>query len=59
MFTKTAIALAVLVGLASGAVAAPKHQQQSPVGGVHNSTGPTWQNPNVGGAWDPYGMRWD
>jgi hypothetical protein len=61
MFTKTTIALAILWGVTSGAFAATKPQHgPSPAGGVYDNHAPKgWHNPNFGGTWDPYGVRWD
>ena len=39
MFTKTTIALAMIVGITSGALAAPKQQSTNPAWNVYDSRG--------------------
>jgi len=52
MLTKTAIALAIIFSIASGAFAAPK---EGPA-----FKGATWQDPGRSMmSWDAYGQRWD
>ena len=68
MFTKSAIAMAVLVSITSGALAATTHRQHSPARAstasaamtqiTHGSK--TFQDPmRPAESWDPYGLRWD
>jgi hypothetical protein len=56
MFTKTSIALAIIVALASGAVAAEKRQH-----GVANAQAatPVFVNRCAHGVWDAYAVRCD
>jgi hypothetical protein len=70
MFTKSAIAMAVLVSITSGALAATTHRHYSPAPASsafattaqqqasHGSK--TFQDPMLPAeSWDPYGLRWD
>jgi len=57
MFTKTSIALAIIVGISSGAVAAPKHQNGA--GAYGASPVPAAALRCVHGTWDPNGLRCD
>ena len=74
MFTKSTIALAIIVGATSGATAAMKGKLHVPPHfGVYDSQGNYLgagpephinpasrdQAPNSQGAWDEYGKRWD
>jgi hypothetical protein len=70
MFTKSTIALALILGITSGALAATAQRQHrpDPASGAFAATtqrqdGPpvqTWQDPNRPmQTWDAYGMRWD
>jgi hypothetical protein len=55
MFTKTSIAVAVVVAICSGAVAAEKRHQPGA-----NAYGKSLSvNPCAHGVWDPYGARCD
>jgi hypothetical protein len=56
MFTKSTIALAIIVSVTSGALAATK-QQHGPASNVYNP-GTTWQDP-MPKTWDSYGLRWE
>ena len=56
MFTKTTHALAIIVGLTSGAFAATKQRASD----MSNPPAATWQDPTLGmKTWDSYGKRWD
>ena len=55
MFTKTSIALAIIVALASGAVAAEKRQQ----GGANAFGNERTIVHCLHGTWDAYGLRCD
>jgi len=54
MFTKTSIALAIIVAICSGAVAAEKRQP-----GAWGYYGKQQLGGCAHGTWDPYGMRCD
>jgi hypothetical protein len=62
MFTKATIALAVILDITSSAMAAKKNRHPGAPAAAAvaqpNSATP-WHNPNLGGTWDPYGVRWD
>jgi hypothetical protein len=57
MFTKTSIALAIIVAISSGAVAAPKHQNGAGAYGASPVPAPVLRC--VHGTWDPNGVRCD
>ena len=68
MFTKSAIALAIIVSVTSGALAATTHRQYSPnsasaafAATTQSSHGAkTFQDPmRPAMSWDAYGLRWD
>src|SRR4030081_3052937 len=70
MITKSAIALAVLVSITSGALAATTHRHYSPAPASaafaaaaqkqDNHGAKSFQDPmRPAESWDPYGLRWD
>lgn len=69
MFSKLTIAFAVVVGLTSGAFAAPRWHAKAPVWNAYvntqawnayASTAPAYRSPDFfGRTWDPYGVRWE
>ena len=53
MFIKSTLALAIILGLNSVSLAAPKLQ-------ANDQPATTWQDPTLGmKTWDSYGKRWD
>jgi hypothetical protein len=70
MFTKSALALAIILGITSGSLAATTHRQHSTHSASSAYAAVTPKYDNHGSktfkdpmrsdeSWDPYGMRWD